>query len=289
MTNRFRSVAAAALLAAVPALAGEFQYAIPAGWIDLKNPSAQLDTSTIPTSLLQDAADFRFAVVAMDPADSTLEKPGATMNVVEVATTAPIESDMIVDYGDRIVGELRNAGMKAHLIDVRLGAIGGVRAGVVNVEMEGTGGLRRMRQYFVPGRKGSAILTFAAPAASFARYEPIFVAAANATRGAARLGFDWSRVVVSALLAGLVGGVGGLVLAMVRKRRDARAQPESAAPLATPMGETLAVATAAPAVAPVRKATGSRAPTKYTWQCDACGKPVPIRLDQCRCGGKKPG
>jgi len=117
-----------------------------------------------------------------------------------------------------------------------------------------------------------------APRDQFAKFESEFVASARATQGAYDPGaFHWSQFLLSSgFSAAVAGAVGALIAFMRRRHHEAEIKAEQAEPPGAP------VLAPAPAKVPLRK------PSKHVWYCDSCGNPVPMRLEQCRCGGKKP-
>jgi hypothetical protein len=125
----------------------------------------------------------------------------------------------------------------------------------------------------VPGKNGGTTITFQAPRDDFDKHTAEFDASIRATRGMYDPGvFHWGEFFLSGLIGGAVAVVAGAVIAFVRKRRNA-------AEGVTEDAEEPAKAAPKP---PVRK------PSKHVWYCDDCGKPVPMRIEECRCGGKKP-
>ena len=80
-----------------------------------------------------------------------------------------------------------------------------------------------MLQYSIPGDRSHAVLTFSSTAESFDRYEPMFDAAALATRGAVepKAGFamNWGSVGRSAIIGGVAGGVAVLLVALLKRKK----------------------------------------------------------------------
>ncbi len=119
------------------------------------------------------------------------------------------------------------------------------------------------------------MLTYSAPKDEFAKYLPVFRASARATQGgyAASSGFNWKQTLAVGAFAGFVG----LIIAVLRKALAGSKKGEA-------LEGAIQAATgrpAAPAAPPAKKVS-------YVWTCPGCGKPVPLRIDQCRCGTAKP-
>jgi hypothetical protein len=272
-----------AILATQAIAASEFQYSIPPGWTDLRAAivpgSDDHLTDNIPQALMRDAENRQFVVVAVDPVGTTYQRAGATFNAKEAQTTGKLTLDEMKKGAADLVAHFEAAGLPATLVETKVVKLNGVNVGTITIDVESTWGNRRLLQYLITGHKSLTVLSFAAPKADFDRYLPVFEASARATKGGYNHGsFDWERVFVAGGIGGLISVVAGSILAYVRKRRDAEA--------AIPEGDgepAIAMATSkAPAASPMRKSS------KYTWTCASCGNPVPLRLDQCRCGGAKP-
>ena len=270
-----RFVASLLLLAACLAHAGEFTYAIPEGWRDLKKEAREgrLAGSGLPAAIQREALDEKFVVYAIDPAAVTASGATVAFNAAEVPKGGALSLEQIQEVSRNLVRQLRANGHDVQPGETRGDSWGDVTVGVVTVDVRLPGGAQRFLQYLVPGRESGTLLTYSAPASSFEAYLPIFEASARATKGAyasAKWG-DRKFLIVMAFLLPLIGGV---VLVKTLARRSG----------ATFAGDVFEPAAEKAPAAPARKPITS----KYVWECEACGKPVPIRLDQCRCGGKRP-
>jgi hypothetical protein len=134
-----------------------------------------------------------------------------------------------------------------------------VNVGMIRFDAKDEKENRTLLQYIIPGRKSAAVLTFSTPKPDFDKYLPVFEASARATKGGYESGsFSWVRLVATGGLCALFG----VSVALIRKRRNANA--------------------GTPPMSPQKKSS------RNVWDCPGCGKPVPIRLEQCRCGTAKP-
>ena len=105
--------------------------------------------------------------------------------------------------------------------------VAGVTAGRLVGELTlPTGDVTALVQYSVPGDMSHATITFTTTPENLIHYEPIFEAAAQATRGAVEprpkrsIG---SAVLRDGIIGGIAGGIAALVLALVKRRRRAAA------------------------------------------------------------------
>lgn len=261
--------------------AGEFQYTIPAGWLDLRaaiTVAGLKDTSNVPQRLLQDAAGGRFAVVAVDPVGTTRERAGATFNAVEMQGAGRVTIEVVNKGMGELVAQLEAAGLGVSVIEATLTRLNGVTVGMTTVDIDTPQGSRRLRQYLISGRKSATVLSYAAPKAEFDRYLPVFEASARATKGGYDSGsFNWERAFVTGGIGALFFGAAGFIITYLRKRRTADGEGEAA-----DGGQPVASMPGARSTPPPKKTS------KYVWTCPGCGNPVPARLKQCRCGAVKP-
>lgn len=284
MNHWIRSLAGTCLamgLALPGHAAGEFDYTIPAGWLDLRaaiSVAGFKDTSNVPQRLLQDAGSGRFAAVAVDPSGSTKEMAGATFNAVEMQGAGRITIEVVNKGVEELVAQMEAAGLRVSVIEATLTKLNGVNVGMTTVDVDTPQGSRTLRQYLISGRKSATVLTYAAPKADFDRYLPVFEASARATKGGYNSGsFNWQRSFVVGGLGALFFGAASFVITYLRKRRAADEDGEAAGG-----GESAPITQRSNSTPPAKKAS------RYVWTCPACGNPVPARLDQCRCGTAKP-
>jgi len=258
------------------AWAGEFKYTMPPGWRDLLLTMGSQDTSAVPPQAIAEASSGRFAAYAIDPAGSTATKTGAMFNAVEGPEAGRITENMVDGYSAEMATQMRSLGLRVGIAEARLISMNGADVGMVTLDVDSEqGGPRMLVQFLMNGRKSSAVLTYSAPKDEYARYLPAFRASARATSGAYTPGgFNWKQTLAVGAFAGFVG----LVIALLRKRLAGSSKGEA-------LEEAIRVATGKPAAAatppPKRKQS-------YVWTCPGCGNPVPLRIDQCRCGTAKP-
>jgi len=255
--------------------AGEFQYSVPPGWWDLLAPNPPelgRDMTRIPKPMLADAMSGRFAAFAVDP-DSAAR--GGLLTFF-TAMEAPGSGKVTLDEVNKAVAEAIDGfaakGYKARLDEYSVFKLGGIPAGMAAIDVEGPAGSRMLRQYLIPGKKTLAVLTYSVPKYEYPAYLPAFEASARATKGAFNHGYSWERGLTAAGIGGGASALAYIFLQLIRRRRDRSARAEGAEGDET-------VSAPAPAA---KKAS------QYVWNCPGCGKPVPMRLEQCRCGTAKP-
>jgi len=270
---------AIALVASFPAFGSDFTYKVPDGFLELPTATHAGDpkATNVPPQLLKDAKNGRYVLVAVDPDLTTTNSVGATFNVVEMKSTGHMTKELARKVADATAQGFSSSGLHATVVDVSIVKMNNVDTSVTTMDIQDNAGVRRMRQYVLPGRNGSAVLSYSAPRGDFERFYPAFLRSLNATTGVSEpptepRRFNWTEFFLAGLLGGLLGvGWWATKKFALDKDKDGEAGKE--------------VAPAA-ALAPAKKEVAKRA-TKYTWICEECGNPVPIRLEQCRCGGKK--
>jgi hypothetical protein len=217
---------------------------------------------------------------------------------VESKTTGAITETDAQTLGAGLLQQLRDAGAMASLHRTSVTKLKGVSVAVLELEVHNVEGGRKLRQYVIPGKTTSAILTYAASRRDYDRQLPEFEASMQATIGAHdhgkfhlvpfvkslfggsgskasgdRKGIRWDEVFYAGAIGAVVAGIASVVLRTIRRRRAGDAGDEDAGA----------------GVSPAPKKAAPRKPTKHLWYCEQCGNPVPLRLGECRCGGKKPG
>jgi len=151
-------------------------------------------------------------------------------------------------------------GYRMNVLDIQVVKLGEVDIGVVDSTLGNANGTLRLRQYFIPGEKKSAVMTYGCRPDLFDHYRPIFEASANATRGAhSSRAIDWPRamrgVLIGAGFCAIVAILVGLILF---------SQKSSTAPVVF------------------------AAPGPSVWECPSCRRHVPNRIPECRCGTPRP-
>lgn len=259
----------------------EFDYSIPTGWRNLRAEvvyagARYKNIENVPPNLLEAAASGQYAVLAIEPKGTTRERVGAVFNAVERPSVGRVTPELVSKLGPDIVAQYTGAGLRASLVESRVVKLNGVNVARFTLDADGGTESQSIVQYVIPGRKGVTVLTFLAPKPEFATFLPAFEDSARATLGAHEppyFKFRWTTLLdVVASLALLAFGLG-----LMHKRRKAKAAREREAVDAP--GKASA---AAPPTLPKKN------PAAHVWTCPACGKPVPARLEQCRCGAAKP-
>ena len=108
--------------------------------------------------------------------------------------------------------------------------VAGATAGRLVGEVNPPTGKVNLVQYAVTGERSYATLTFSTTPAKLSHYEPIFEAAAQATRGVVDTDAQESEkigMLTGAIAGGIGGAIGGLYIRRSRRKRQA-------APAATP-------------------------------------------------------
>jgi hypothetical protein len=264
---------------AAPAHAGEFVYSIPQGWSDLIAPNPAetgRDMTRIPKDMLAEATSGRFRAYAADPVENAAYP--AIFNAVEQPGSVVVTLDEVNKAGAEMAESFAKRGIKVTVDEYSVFKLNGVPVGMMTLDLQGGANSRMIRQYLIPGKKTATVLTYSIPKYEFPRYLPAIEASARATTGAYdHGGYSWKRGLTVAAIGGFTSAIAYIVLMLVRRRRDIAARAEAA------QGDEAGAAPSRRAGAvPVAKAS------KYTWSCPGCGNPVPMRLEQCRCGAAKP-
>jgi hypothetical protein len=217
-----RTVLAAVALAvlAANATAGELQYEIPPGWIDLAHDG---DLPGVPKFLADEARSGKYRHFLADPERITERGAAVSLNIVESAKPLAVNRNTIRFIAAETIGSLNGMGADAGLIgDIEIVKIGSVPAGRYSYIAQFPAGAVRQDQYVISGRRSSAVLTFTCPPDLYDRYAPLFERTALATRGAWAPWSAGKRVAVFAF-AGAAGGlvVAGIIVLLARRRRRA--------------------------------------------------------------------
>jgi hypothetical protein len=280
MVVKFRTLAALALATGIAtAHAGEFVYTAPSGWWDLiapNPPEAGRDMTRIPKDMLTEAMSGKFMAYSADPVENASYP--AMFKAVEQPGTVVVTLDEVNKAAAEMIRALAASGIRATIDEYSVFKLNGVPAGMLTIDLGGTGNSRMIRQYLIPGKKTATVLSYSIPKYEYARYLPAIEASARATKGAYdNGGYSFKRGGTAFVVGGLVGALGYVVIVLARRRRAIAAQSE-----ATEGGDAVAAAPGA------RPAPVAKKAAKYVWNCPACGNPVPLRLEQCRCGAAKP-
>ena len=138
---------------------------------------------------------------------------------------------IVSDAEVRVVGPagdyLGKQGLTYRSLKMDVVKIQGVTAGRLVGEMKVPNGVVNLVQFAIPGKQAHATLTFTTTPDKLAHYEPIFDAAAQATRGAVEPSGSSIKdsAIRGAIIGGIAGGIGALIAGMLKRRRRAAQQP----------------------------------------------------------------
>ncbi|HEX7150440.1 MAG TPA: hypothetical protein VF618_03055 [Thermoanaerobaculia bacterium] len=251
-----------AALVALPAVADDFTYELPPGWVDL----VKTDLAGAPEFLVKEARSGKYKIWAADPDAMTPLGAPVNMNVVEQAGSGKVTKEAMEEAASGMRAQFEKLGIDATILgEPQLQQLDGVPIGVLDSTLTAPNGKLRLRQYFIPGEKKVAVLTYACSPDAYDEYRNLFEVSARATKGARKTsglggggdggGIDWTRAFVVGALGAVGGGALGLLLQMKKKK---------------------AVLVAPRVVASM-------------WECATCKRKVPVRMDTCRCGAGRPG
>ncbi|HZS39961.1 MAG TPA: hypothetical protein VFF06_24175 [Polyangia bacterium] len=221
--------AAAFFAAPARASATGFHFQVPPGWVDLSPSAPPANFARLTPEQAQLIRDGRFAFYAADVEHSD---DGFTenVNVTLEPGAAPVTEALLQQLTAEIDAEVRKqrAGMSERIVDTKLVQIGGVTCGryVGELQMVTPAGAYQVKQigYIIPGHEQHAIITYSTTPADFARYQPVFDAAALATTGAEEPTGFFRRVMNRAGSGAIYGALFGLIgalLAVVVGRKKA--------------------------------------------------------------------
>lgn len=199
-------------------LAAAFHYTLPPGWIDLADPA--VDASSFPMNAVEEARSGKYRIYAIDPDNLTDRGAGAIFNVIENPQTAAITKP-VLESSMKVAESLARArGYTWTTLHTDIGKIGDVDVGIAESTLGNELGTLHLMQYFVPGRDGSAMLTYGCRPEQFDDYRSIFTTSAMATTGAYSRTTNWSRLLTIVLLVAVIAtALPFLGIAVVRRAR----------------------------------------------------------------------
>ena len=203
---------------------GGFTFSPPPGWIDISRGAPEAQRQKAPPALLAQADNPSMAFVAFDPMsddDGFVENMNA---VVETGKRPPLMTPTgLTELAKMLETELGKQGMTYRSLKKEVVKIGGVTAGRLVGELKLPSGVVNLVQFAIPGERAHATLTFTTTPDKLSHYEPIFDAAAQATRGAVepRSSSIAAMAVRGAIIGGIAGGIAALVLGLVKRRKRA--------------------------------------------------------------------
>jgi hypothetical protein len=211
------------VLAPSVAMAGAFQFRVPDGWTNLSPDAPPSELVKAPPQLLEQVRSAGFVFYAADLAhadDGFMENVNVTVGPGGERVTPAV----LDDVASRMDAEVKKQGDASYrVIEKGVVTIGAATAGRFVGEL----GLQAMTVkqivYLIPGASSQAVVTYSTTPAEFARYQPIFDAAAQATVGAAdppsTLQRYASRAGRGALVGGILGGLAALVAGLARRKK----------------------------------------------------------------------
>lgn len=167
-----------------PAIAAEWHFAVPPGWVDL-SPGQPLPAE-LPAEVTAAVHSGLYKAFAMDlhPANG-----GFKENLTAVVNPRALVADegLLRKYVELLPAQAGREipGANAGVLEQGIVSIQGVPSlRLVVAVIREDGSKLRMLQYIIPGGETSAALTYTSTAAAFPEHLPIFEAAARATQGA---------------------------------------------------------------------------------------------------------
>jgi len=203
---------------------GGFTFSPPPGWIDISRGAPEAQRQKAPPALLAQADNPSMAFVAYDPTsgdDGFLENMNA---VVETGKRPPLMTQAgLAELVKMLEGELGKQGLTYRSLKMEVVKIGGVTAGRLVGELKLPSGIVNLVQFAIPGERAHATVTFTTTPDKLAHNEPIFDAAAQATRGAVepRSSSIAAMAVTGAIVGGIAGCIAALILGLIKRRKRA--------------------------------------------------------------------
>jgi hypothetical protein len=216
---------ASAVAGAAPGPGG-FTFSPPPGWIDISRGAPEAQRQNAPPGLLAQADNPSMSFVAYEPGseeDGFIENMNA---VVETGKRPPLMTPAgLVELEKVLESELGKQGLTYRSLKMEVVKIGGVTAGRLLGELKLPSGAVNLVQFAMPGDNAHTTLTFTTTPDKLAHYEPMFDAAAQATRGLVepRSSSIGDSALRGALIGGIAGGIGALIAGLVKRRKRAAA------------------------------------------------------------------
>jgi hypothetical protein len=222
-----RALALAAFCLSVPLSAvSEFHFQIPAEFRDLSPGAPPANFEGVPEAIVNESRSGKYVVLAMDfrYEDGFYEN----FNAAVTKGALEVEPGAIEAHSSRLAAEYGKAfGSPVTVLEKDVTAVGGIPSFriVYDVVIPGPLTMRQM-QYFGPGEREFAILTYSATPETFAQYRPAFEASALATQGAAAPKLvDWWRAGRAGVIGAVVAGLVGFLYQLLKGRETPRRPP----------------------------------------------------------------
>jgi hypothetical protein len=222
-----RTLALAVFCLSLPFSAvSEFRFQIPAEFRDLSPGAPPANFDGVPEAIVTESRSGKYVVLAMDfrYEDGFYENFNASVT----KGALEVEPGSIEEHSSKLAAEYGKAfGSPVTVLEKDVTSVGGVPSFriVYDVVIPGQLTMRQM-QYFVPGEREFAILTYSATPETFAQYRPAFEASALATQGAAAPKLvDWWRAGRAGLIGAVVAGVVGFFYQLLKSRQAPKRPP----------------------------------------------------------------
>jgi hypothetical protein len=226
-------------VAGAGAAPGGFTFSVPPGWLDVSRGAPEPQRQKAPRALIAQADNPNMAFVAFEP-DSEGDGFVENMNaVVQTGKRAPLPTaEGLAELERGLAAQFGLQGMTYLSQRLEVVKVAGVTSGRMVGEVKGPLGHVANVIYLIPGEMAFATLTFTTTPDKLGRYQPIFEAAAQGTRGAVEPPSASQRL--GAQIGAVVGGCAGAVVAVWatrrrRKRRDAAIAAAGSPPAAGPL------------------------------------------------------
>ena len=192
-----------------------FSFSYPEGWFAASKVNPQNDK--IPPELNKwiaknniDLDKIRVAVIRGGQ-DDFLEN----MNVVVVPKEIPVNDQSLNELLGGLQQQYRTLGIAINKLDGSVQQIGDNKVILLNYEsrLPAIPFLLRQRQMYVPGGGQSYIVTCTGKVDAFATYSPVFdsILASMKVPASTQTGFDWQRVIIFAIVGGVLAAGFSLV------------------------------------------------------------------------------
>jgi PsbP len=229
-------IAFGAILAFVSAAAGAdgtayvdpsgFSFSYPRGWVAVAKPNLSLKESDLPLGIQswikKNNVDLSRVSVTLirNGQGAFLENLNVVVDQQQIPTTAATVKKLLQE----LPKQYQSMGLTVENLRVRLEKVGKNDAITVDYEAKFPGlatPLRQMQVYFAGGGKTYIVTcsaladAFAEPFETFDTILATFKVPGPVLQPVFQQGFDWNRMVTMGLIAGLIGGLAGLVKKLV--------------------------------------------------------------------------
>jgi len=219
-------VAVALLLPAAVAMAADtthFVFQVPPGWTDLSPGAPEENLNELPPEMRARLHGSGAVFLAGDVAhrgDGFLSNVNATV-AADAATVTLSDLDAAKDQIDREVARTARGGQFV-IKDKQLVDWDGVTVGRLAGELTIGGQTLAEVIFLIPGDNEHAVLSYTTTPDRLASLEPVFDAAARATKGAKQPKLIWQRILENGGRGAILGFIGAVIALVVIRRLRAR-------------------------------------------------------------------